>query len=372
LADYSGQKSLETDRFMPVAGFRNLTCLEIYNFQGSESSILPDIASTLRSCYKLKILGLGMACDTDNEYNENMVILRGDLGFLERLSLEYSMPRDGRDQTIGSPLRLEKLRLGTYLSPYKAKYSPIEDNYLAKLFQLDGLRELHIWNGEYRYETRDVMEKPVEIHWPLFNLCRSLQQLQITRLEDDITEWINEKADSLKDLVIAEQYYGGDKGYWNFSRLNLRNLAGLYIRDSAIRNFHTTLYERDSSWSTYSDESEDGNHEFPETYDSQDHGALGTNNSEPLLSETESESGLESDCQSDSSSNYDWKPTVTSPGPHLSVLDYLPDKGIHLRKLGISIQFETQWASFQYLLISITVANVCRFNFRNAFSKCQT
>jgi hypothetical protein len=376
--------SAQSSCYVPLAGFKNLTCLEIYNFHGPEERFLTDIASCIRSCGKLKVLGLGMSCDYDTDYNDQIAVLKGELGFLERLCLEYSMPSGVTNQTIATPLRLEKLRLGTYLTPYEPKVSPVDENYLAKLFHLEGLRKLHIWNGQYLYVESQIFgllpepEGPVEVHWPLFDQCQSLEQLHITRLEEDVTDWINSQADSLEDLVITERFRGGHtKGYQNFYELNLKKLSGLYLSDDHVVAFHglsgrgelgnsdesvDTGNSEDSEDSDDSDDSSRDSLSSRETensdnvilghVDSPDQTEQDTDESESTENSYESETSdaLTSDSdaysKSASDSGHDNKFRKQNR-PRLTVLDYLHDKGVHLRKLGISLQFETQWVSFR-------------------------
>jgi hypothetical protein len=178
-----------------LQGFKNLTSLEIYGFFGAHSDLVEDIANVLKDCPGLKRLGLGMHCEVDVsvEFHEILLVHHGQCGFLQELCLRYG--------TLSSPLKLEKLRLGTGMFIHKPE-SPDTGNYLEKLVNIQNVETLHLYNG-YTHPNGNLDEyEPSEVHWEFFADCTSLRQLSVTRMGEDVRTWLNASGKSVSIIFV--------------------------------------------------------------------------------------------------------------------------------------------------------------------------
>jgi hypothetical protein len=176
-----------------LQGFKNLTLLEIYGFCGAYSDLVEDIANVLKDCPKLKRLGLGMHYEFDvtyvSPYIHETLVDNGQWDFLEELCLRYG--------TLSSPLTIETLRLGTGMFIHKSE-SPDIGNYIEKLVNIRNVKTLHLYNG-YTHPNGNWDEyAPSEVHWEFFAECASLRQLSVTRMDDDVRNWLNTSGKSVR------------------------------------------------------------------------------------------------------------------------------------------------------------------------------
>jgi len=279
---------------MPLNGFRNLTSLELYQFYGNETRLINDIADVLSDCPRLKRLGLGMACDYDCGGAPEVLIMPGDCSFLERLCVRYESQRKS------PPLKLETLRLGNGMFLHSPS-SPDGSNFLRKLLKVDGLKSLHVFNGLVKGDFDDE-EEPMEIDWTFLSNCTSLRQLAVTRLQDDIRQWLNNGGKSVQELIVTEHYSMYDDDLDNLDALRLPHLSMLFTREM-------TVPERDP---------------------------------EDEWSDVDS---WELDSDSEDTGLPDLEPQFTPKLDRsvITALDRLYDGGTNLKRLGLFFDFETQW-----------------------------
>jgi hypothetical protein len=295
-----------------LKGFRNLTSLEVYHFYGDEERILKDLVSALVDSPHLQTLGLALACDCDCDALPEAVIMDFEFDFLENLCVEYG----SRKPT--SPLPLKTLKLGHGMYLLKSE-STVIDNYLAKLVKISDLRTLHIFNGLMKWESIDEETESMEIEWSLFKECRSLHQLSVTRLEDDVRQWLNTVGNSVQELIVTEHIGIYDAMLENFSALNLPHLSMLFTTEK--------LRSKPDSEEEWSD---------TDSFDSQVNSqSVSQSASEPGSSEEESEDATDTDSKPASPLHVDRS--------IMTVLDRLHDGGSKLTMLSLELEFETQW-----------------------------
>lgn len=247
----------------------------------------------------LKKLGLGVAHDADCDGNPEMIITNANYDFLEKLCNRYAS-RQGR-----VPLNLHTLRLGhgMFLNHKKAGTA---GNWLKKLVKLDEIRTLHIFNSILLDMGEDEPEETV-IDWKLFENCKSIRQLAVSRISSDVIAWLRAGGKSVEELFIADHYDMYDsEGMDRFNVLDLPRLSMLYVREVWVDK-----RTEDDEWDdTDSDASE------PEE-------------------EEEADIRMNLDPSEKESSKLD--PSV------ITVLDRLPNGGANLTRLALCITFEHQW-----------------------------
>jgi hypothetical protein len=172
----------------------------------------------------LQTLGLALACDCDCDEFPEAVILEDELEFLENLCVEYGY----RNQASLLPLKTLKLGHGMYL--LKSELTVI-DNYLAKLVKISGLRILHIFNGLMKLGSMEEEAESMKVEWSLFKECTSLHQLSVTRLEDDVRQWLNTVGNSVQELIVTDHYGTYDAELENFNALKLPQLSMLFTAE---------------------------------------------------------------------------------------------------------------------------------------------
>jgi hypothetical protein len=260
-------------------GFKNLTSLELYNFYGSFPSLVDNLVNALANCPELKVLGLGMQYDDIFDGMPDDLSENYHVEFLAKLCMVYAS-RKGT-----SPLRLNTLRLGHELFLYKHSFRlDIDHMYLSKLVQLDCLKTFHIHNGSINYDQQD--NDAMQIDWHQLLDCRSLQQLSVTRFRRDVRNWLMDFGSSIKDLIITDLYSPYDKDLDHFDPLEDVHLSMLFVQ------------------------SKPGNKR-------------------------------ELDNWSDRITNT-WD-TARIDADVITVLDRLPDGGAHLTRLGLCLDFGSQW-----------------------------
>lgn len=274
-----------------LKGFKNLTSLELYQFYDEESQLVKNIANVLWDCPGLKKLGLGMACEFYYDAYPEVLVINSDCDFLEKLCLLYG--------TRSSPLALETLKLGNGLFIYESRSAA--GNYLAKLVNVQDIRTLHIFNGPINdSDDRDDVAS-MKVHWDFFAECKSLNQLSVSRLDNDVRKWLNAGGNSVQELFITEHYSVYDRLLDNFDLLKLPQLSMLFTRERTVRRL-----EREDAWSD--------------------------------IDSLDSDEDMQ-DSDSANESMLDRYP--------ITVLDRLYDQGANLTQLGLCVELETQWVSYR-------------------------
>jgi hypothetical protein len=304
-----------------------------------------EIANALCGSPFLKKLGLGFAC----EWAEgDEAIFFGAPGrepdFLERLCEFYgSISKTG-------PLGLETLRLG--LGIYLDESSkPSKSHYLTKLLYIRSLKVLHLYNGLVNSDLDDEDSFYKAIDWTPFTAdeCKSLRQLAVTRLEQDVTRWLSKDGACVQELIVMDHYNLNDKGLNEFSKLPLQ-LAMVWTREwhpwRLIHNDEDDWTDTDSSVSEWTDvdssEESDPDADLDESNsdpdpDSSNAQLADLNPPQQTLSISTTSAQSQTDPLTSTASN--------SHKQILTVLDRLPDGGSHLTRLSMSLDFETQWVS---------------------------
>jgi hypothetical protein len=289
-----------TNCFIPLKGFSNLTSLELYHFYGDQERISKDLVSALGDSPHLQKLGLALACDCDCDEFPEAVIVEDEIDFFEKLCVEY-----GSQRTM-PPLPLKTLKLGHGM--YLQKSKSTVDNYLAKLVKVSGLGTLHIFNGHIKTGSVEEEAKTMEAEWSLFKDCKSLHQLSVTRLEDNVREWLNTVGNSVQELIVTDHYGTYEAGLENFNALNLPNLSMLFTKEE--------YSPKPASEDEWSDIDSDGSQ--VESY---------SDLSEGIATTTDLRVG----------SSLHVERSIRT------VLDRLSDGGSKLTRLCLDLDFETQW-----------------------------
>jgi hypothetical protein len=209
--------------WIPLHGFKNLASLELYNFYGNFPSLIEDLVNVLADCPELKVLGLGMQYDDGVENPPGHLLVNHTTEFIEKLCLDYGS-RCGT-----SPLPLNTLRLGRGVLPSRFVFKT-DRAYLNKLVKLNGLRNVHLYNGSAEYEEDDFM---YAIDWFQLKDCNLLQQLSVTRFNEDIRDWLNDYGNTIKELIVTDPYSLFDEGLDNFDILENTSFSMLFVQTKA-------------------------------------------------------------------------------------------------------------------------------------------
>lgn len=278
--------------FISLKGFKNLASLELYQFYGENSKLLPEIAQALQQSPQLKKLGLGKAYDYDDNTYPEAIITKGDCEFLEKLCLLYS------SLSGAFPLKLRMLRLGTGMFLYKAISS--SENYLSKLVDLGGLEILHIFNGPIK-NGHDDSNRDMELEMSLLKGCKSIRQLEVTCFHNDILQWLNKDGKAVEELIITTSFHnkGGDISM--FDQLKLPRLTMLVVKEE--KGMPEPVDE--SAWEDIEDDTNDPEYGLP------------TDECVPEIYRFDS--------------------------ALVTVLDRLHDRGSHLQRLRLCLDLEHQW-----------------------------
>jgi hypothetical protein len=298
--------------WIPLEGFRDLTSLELFSFYGSKPKLVDDLASLLCSCPGLKTLGLGMACDFDCEELPETLIIEDEDYFLEKLCMVYESKGNP------PPLALETLRLGYGMYLFQPPSSTGKNDFLSKLVKVAGLKILHLFNDSIKYGSEDADRENMEIDWALLNECKSLYQLAISRLEPNVTDWLNGEGQSVQELIVSFAYTMYDDDLDEFDRLRLPKLTMLYTSEA-----HVAKQDDDDAWT---DADTDSSGSEPSSIHPGDR-----DSSHILSSEL-----IEPDPQS--------RPRIYDRSV-ITVLNRLHDGGAQLTALRICLDFESQWVS---------------------------
>ena len=131
------------------------------------------------------------------------------------------------------PLALTTLALGHGMFLYRSKL-PSVDNFLAELVKIDGIRNLHVFNGLLRDDTEDGEIESMEIDWTLLDGCTSLRQLSVSRLEYDVRQWLNSGGNAVEELIVTDHYGMYDADLDLFNILRLPQLSMLFTREVTV------------------------------------------------------------------------------------------------------------------------------------------
>lgn len=266
--------------WIPLHGFKNLTALELYNFYGNYTVLIQDLVDVLADCPDLKVLGLGMQYDDQFEETPDDLFDNHSIEFLEKLCVDYGS-RDGV-----FPLSLDTLRLGHGVFLYSTE-STSNCNYLRNLVKVDALENFHMYNGSSEYDDDDMLD----VDWLQLVECKSIKQLSVTRLNRDMRDWMTFSSNSIKELIITDHYSLFEEDLDNFDLLENTHLSMLFVQ--------TKLPSEDDI--------EDWKQRCNDPWETS------------------------SDCEARLDAG-----TVT-------VLDRLPDSGVHLRRLGVCLDLKNQW-----------------------------
>ena len=248
-SNWLDDRKLARNCWMPLAGFRNLTSLELYNFFGNESLLKVKIARALSQSPKLETLGLAMACDCDCFDLPEAVILEGECDFLEGLSIEYGSLPDT------APLQLRKFRIGTGVYLFKPKATE-SGNYLAKLVDISKLEKFHIFNDLVKIGSSAEDHSSMDVDWSLLNGCSALYQLSVSCINADVREWLNGPGSDVQELFVTHHYSMYDSDLNEFSLLNLPHLSAIFTRELTVRKRTFDLDTDSSSDSSLDSDSE--------------------------------------------------------------------------------------------------------------------
>lgn len=253
-------------------------------------------------CPGLKTFGLGMACDFDT----HEIIIVKEPEFLEKLCMNY--------ESYGKPpLPLQTLRLGEGICLSWPTHEDV-GNYLAKLVQTSALKTLHVYNGLAKYNSEDANTVRMHVNWVLLQDCTSLQQVAISRIDENIVEWLNSGRTSVEELLLMDHYYWDDEDLEAFSALRLPHLKMIIT------------HERSGSLGTYDDSSDES----------------AWSDTESSVSSS-SESGSSGTASIETAKADFFPPILTPDKSMITVLDRLADGGSQLTKLSLCLDLETQW-----------------------------
>jgi hypothetical protein len=275
--------------WIPLHGFKNLASLELYNFYGNFPLLIEDLVNVLADCPELKVLGLGMQHDDGVENPPGHLLVNHATDFMEKLCLDYGS-RGGT-----SPLSLDTLRLGRGVSFYTFFDFKADGAYLNKLVKLNGLRSIHLYNGSADYGDNDYTYCT---DWFQLEDCNLLQQLSVTRLNDDTRDWLNDYGKNIKELIITDPYSLIDEDFDNFDLLENNCFSMLFVQTKA-----------------------------------------------PTLSEFD-----------------DWVERIYGPyetarrdAVDITILDRLHDKGAQLTRLGLCLDLEGHWVRYPCLCFRVSL-----------------
>jgi hypothetical protein len=163
-------------------------------------------------------------------------------------------------------------------------------SYLEALVKLEEIETLHLCNRPRLLDQ----QRNTSVDWSLFEQCTSVRQLAVTNITDEVCTWINDRTD-IVELIVSKHYGMYDQELPFFNDLKLPQLSMLFVREISVAE--TMEKDIDTLKKT---------------------NCLGV-------------------CRS-----------------AISVLDRLPDGGIHLTRLAICLDFGLQWVSkrhqFSFLL----------------------
>lgn len=310
--------------YFPLKGFRNLTSLELYAIYKDYDRQVKDMASVLCESPFLKKFSLGFASEVNGD---DEAILFGGPGreadFFKRLCEFYG------SKCKKPPLALETLRLGWGIFLDKPSEAT-GGHYLTKLLTIKSLKVLHLYNGFVESELEENDLFCPRIDWTPFTSedCRSLRQLSVTRLEEDVVDWLKSDGCCVQELIVTDHYSIDDEGLDEFINLPSR-LSMLWTREKhpSVRMYISN--HTDSDWS-------DTDSSVSDTEGSESLDLLESTDSQwPAVDSSLFSRSNAIACKLDK--------TV------MTVLDRLPDGGSHLTRLCTALDFETQWVRINTL-----------------------
>jgi hypothetical protein len=171
--------------------------------------------------------------------------------------------------------------------------------------------------------------------------CSSLQQLSVSRLEDDVKEWLNKGGQSVQELIITHHYGMYDRALDHFNGLVLPELTTLFVREWAVEkrtSEDVEVWSDADTWATGMTDEESTDLDSGES-DSADTISADSNlpGSDPSDSDTLDSDEIDPENPTPILEQLD-KST-------LSVLDRLHDRGSKLKRLSLCLDLETQFVS---------------------------
>ncbi|KAF7927659.1 uncharacterized protein EAE98_006041 [Botrytis deweyae] len=201
---------------------------ELHNFS-SETTGVEDIARLLSRCPHLKVRVLG---PTDygssfEPYHLNTRLRRDSKYALEHLCDYY--------HTICGvkPLQLSRLVLPADLSPFKSASERV-DNYLENLTNTSFITDLGFFNGLIAENPSNSDAQFCDIDYRLLENVGPLRSIKVTRLDGALRAWTNNEArkiSNLRKLGITQLYSMYDSLLEEFNTLDLPRLSELSIRE---------------------------------------------------------------------------------------------------------------------------------------------
>lgn len=182
------------------------------------------IAKVLSRCPQLKILVL-----TDTQYHSSMPhSTKWDIkNALEHLCDYYHTTCKSK------PLKLSRLDLPAGLSPIKPA-SGRDDNYLENLTNTSVLTDLAFYNGLVTEDTTTNTPQLCRIDYGLLENVVSLRRLKITLLDSAVRTWMDDglrNSADLRDFRVTFPYSMFDPLLKEFEMLNLSQLSILSTKE---------------------------------------------------------------------------------------------------------------------------------------------
>ncbi|THV44131.1 hypothetical protein BGAL_0724g00010 [Botrytis galanthina] len=216
------------DSTIMLQQFQNLSFLELYDFNGGINGV-EDIARLLSRCPHLKVLILG---PTDygssfEPYYSNGRLRQDSKYVLEHLCDYY--------HTIcaAKPLHLRRLVLPAGLIPGKPVSERV-DNYLEQLTNTSFITDLGFFNGLTAEDSSNNTAQFCDVDYRLLENVSSLRSLKITRIDSALRAWMDDEARNFADLrklTVTQLYSMYDTLLDEFNTLDLPRLSELSIRE---------------------------------------------------------------------------------------------------------------------------------------------
>lgn len=226
------------DGFVSLRGFKNLTLLEIFGIRRAihnQNLLIKNIASVLHDCPQLKTFGIGMYTEMQNIY---ITTETDQKYFFKDLCVEYS------SQSELAPLSLEILRLGfgMFILPWDLDDDEEDgkprENFLAKFADLNVLQTFHIYNGLIQSgndEEGGFIVMDASVDWTLLEV-KSLRQLSVTILNNDVLTFLNFGARCVEELIITTPYSPVTVWYHRMLSQIATNLTTVVTWEPAAKN----------------------------------------------------------------------------------------------------------------------------------------
>ncbi|KAF7868881.1 uncharacterized protein EAF02_009617 [Botrytis sinoallii] len=216
------------DSTIMLQQFQDLSFLELHNFS-SETTGVEDIARLLSRCPHLKVLVLGPTYygSSFEPYHLNTRLRRNSKYALEHLCDYYHTICEAK------PLQLSRLVLPADLSPFKSASERV-DNYLENLANTSFIIDLGFFNGLIAENPSNSDAQFCDIDYRLLENVGPLRSIKVTRLDSALRAWMNDEARRITDLRklgITQLYSMYDSLLEEFNTLDLPRLSELSVRE---------------------------------------------------------------------------------------------------------------------------------------------